>query len=38
MPSLLPSGMTAPPSFKKQNPGDQAIFCYDPDLGYRRDG
>ncbi len=23
---LLPSGMTAPPSFKKQNPGDQAIF------------
>lgn len=23
---LLPSGMTAPPSFKKQNPGDQAMF------------
>ncbi len=23
---LLPSGMTSPPSFKKQNPGDQAIF------------
>jgi HAE1 family hydrophobic/amphiphilic exporter-1 len=23
---LLPAGMTAPPSFKKQNPGDQPIF------------
>ena len=23
---LLPSGMTAPPSFKKQNPSDQPIF------------
>jgi hydrophobe/amphiphile efflux-1 (HAE1) family protein len=23
---LLPSGMTQPPSFRKQNPGDQALF------------